>query len=250
MNIYIKLKEHKINELIKCLENRSTSFEDMYMVLMDNDNYKCELNITVVKLREIAVVFKVSLINNKSKVKETKLIYFYKPHELFGVLDLKLLNVDISLKLDFIDKTVLNSYYGFSSLEKLIEDDFDNLFKLIKFSQFSEEMYLAETLAMSLAKSVNMTNEFSIEQHKYLKDKLSYYGYDFELLAVLEKKTSKTKLEEIIYAFLSQLCYGSIKNELELHYLSNKLYREFVIQYFKGTIKGKAVMGCRTTTKK
>lgn len=232
MNLDIKLKKGKVNEIIDCLEYSSTSFEELDMILLDNESYICDLNIKISKIRTITVVLKISLTNKKSKAKESKIIYINKAKQLFEVLNLTLLNVDISLKLDFTKRDTLNSIYIYKYYEELISDDFGNLFKLIKYNQLNDELYLAETLALLLSESIELMNNFSKEQYKYLTDKLSYYGYDDETLYVLKRKKDKSKLDELMYDFLFEIYYGSNKTKDELNKEANKLYMEYLYEYF------------------
>lgn len=249
MNLDIKLKKEIVNELIDCLENKSTSFEEFDMILLDSKDYMCDLKIRIANIRGISVVFKINLTNKKSKSKESKLIYFNKPKELFEILDLKLLNVDISLKVDFIERNILDTYTIYSYYKKLIADDLDNLFKLIKYNQFSNELYLAEILALLLSKNIECKKEFTMGQNKFIKEKLAYYGYDFEMVDVIERKKIKTKLDELAYACLFEMYYGSKKNKIDLYKEANNLYREYLNEYFKIGVAGKPVMSCRTILK-
>lgn len=249
MNLDIKLKKGKINELIHCLENKSTSLEEFDVILLDNEDYICDLNIKITNIRCIAVAFRINLTNKKSKSKESKIIYFNKPKQLFEVLNVKLLNINIGLKLDVIERDTLNSYYLYNYYQEIISDYLNNLFNLIKYNQLRDELYLAEIFALLLSKIIKCKKEFATGQMRYIKEKLSYYGYDFEMLDVIERKKTKTKLDELAYACLFEIYYGSKKSENDLFEEANSLYKEYLVEYFKIGVAGKPVMACRTIVK-
>ena len=237
MNLDIKLKTHKVLELVNYLEGKIDSFEELNMILFEDDNFKYNVIISVEMFDKPNVIFEINAKNKITKSIESKSFYITKEKDMFSVFKVNLLGKCIFFKLDLIDRDRNYSYSLYNIYKELTKNDFNAFYDLFKYNQFNEDIYIAEIFALLLSNMYLYRKEATKEQKDFIKGKLSYFGLDFETISDLEFKSYKTKLDELTYNTLFEIFIGSKYSQKELTWESDDLYKDFLTEHYVSSIK-------------